>query len=245
MRHIVQFSGGAASAYVAWLVVQEFGTENTVLLFHDTKAEHPDADRFRKQVSKFVGVPITDVSDGRSLWKIIEDRMCLPGFHIPFCTEVLKQKPAEKYYKELDKQGVDYTLYNGLGIEEWRRVQRSVARAEAKGRKLRCLLAERNISDKEVKRTIRDEWKICLPEPYKYLKHNNCIPCFKAGKGHFYKVWRHYPEQFERAKQMEELVGHTVFKDKSLSELEAEWIASGEQLELDFGEEGVPCMCAV
>jgi len=92
---------------------------------------------------------------------------------------------------------------------------------------------------------IRDDWKICLPETYKYLTHNNCIPCFKAGKGHFYKVWRHYPQQFKRAKQMEELVGHTVFKDKPLSELEAEWIASEEQLELDFGEHGVPCMCAV
>ena len=65
------------SAYVAWLVVQEFGTENTVLLFHDTKAEHPDADRFRKQVSEFVGVPITEVSDGGAYWEVIgENGVC-------------------------------------------------------------------------------------------------------------------------------------------------------------------------
>lgn len=245
MKHIVQFSGGAASAYVAWLVVQEFGKENTILLFHDTKAEHPDAYRFRKQVSEFVGVPITEVSDGRDLWEVIKDNGCLPSYHIPFCTRILKQEPAEFFYDELDKQGIKYTIYNGLGIEEWQRVQRSIIRGEVAGRKVRCLLAEKRISNNEVKKTIRDKWRICLPEPYLYLTHNNCIPCFKAGKGHFYKVWRHYPEQFERAKQMEELVGHTVFKDKSLSELESEWVAAGEQLELDFGEEGVPCMCAV
>jgi len=99
VKHIVQFSGGAASAYVAWLVVQEFGAENTVLLFHDTKAEHPDADRFRKQVSEFVGVKITDVSDGRSLWEIIEDRKCLPSFHIPFCSEVLNRNRQKSITK--------------------------------------------------------------------------------------------------------------------------------------------------
>ena len=244
MKHIVQFSGGAASAYVAWLVANEFGKENTILLFHDTKSEHPDADRFRKQVSEFIGVPITEVSDGRDLWEVIKDNHCLPSSFIPFCTRVLKQEPAEAFYKELDKQGIEYTLYNGLGVEEIGRVQRSIVRGEVAGRTVRCLLAERNISDKEVKRTIRDDWRICLPEPYLYLSHNNCIPCFKAGKGHFYKVWQHYPEQFERAIQMEELTGHTVFKDTSLAELAEFWAQQDINQPLDFGDEGVPCMCA-
>ena len=245
MKHIVQFSGGAASAYVAYLVVQEYGKENTILLFHDTKAEHPDAYRFRRQVSEFIGAPITERSDGRSLWQIIEDKMCLPGYHIPFCTEKLKQIPGNEFYKQLDDQGIDFTIYNGLGPEEPGRVQKSIVRGEQAGRKVRCLLAERNISNAEVKRIIREEWGICLPEPYLYLEHNNCIPCFKGGKGHFYKVWRYYPEQFERARQMEELIGHTVFKDTSLTELAEIWARGGEQAELDFGKESIPCMCAV
>lgn len=138
IKHIVQFSGGAASAYVAWLVAQEFGKENTILLFHDTKAEHPDAERFRKQVSEFIGVPIIEVSDGRDLWEVIKDRHCLPSFHIPFCTDDLKMKPAETFYKELDKQGIKYILYNGLGVEEISRVQRSIVRGEVVGRTVRC-----------------------------------------------------------------------------------------------------------
>ena len=244
VKHIVQFSGGAASAYVAWLVVQEFCKENTILLFHDTKAEHPDAERFRKQVSEFIGVPITEVSDGRDLWEVIKDNHCLPSSFIPFCTRVLKQEPAEAFYKEFDEQGIEYMLYNGLGPEEWPRVQRSIVRGEVAGRTVRCLLAERQISNVEVKKIIRDEWKICLPEPYMHLKHNNCIPCFKAGKGHFYKVWQNYPLEFAKAVQMEELIGHTVFKYKSLAELAKHWEQQDINQPLDFGDEGLPCVCS-
>ncbi len=247
MKNIVQLSGGAASAYVAWLVVQEYGKENTVLLFHDTKAEHPDAERFRRQVSEFVGVPITERSDGRDLWEVIVDNHSLPSHFIPFCTRILKLEPSEKY---LAKQTEPYTLYNGLGPEEWGRVQRSIVRGEVQGRKVRCLLAERNISNAEVKKIIRDEWKICLPEPYIHLKHNNCIPCFKAGKGHFHKVWKYYPAEFAKAVQMEELIGHTVFKNsvtkqpEPLVELAAKWEREDINQEIDFGDEGLPCLCA-
>ena len=244
IKHIVQFSGGAASAYVAWLVAQEFGRENTILLNHNPGAEHEDTQRFLRQVSEHIGVLITDRSDGRDLWKVIEDNHALPSSFIPFCTRILKQEPAEKFYKELDKQGIKYILYNGLGVEEIGRVQRSIVRGEVAGRTVRCLLAERQISNVEVKRIIRDEWKICLPEPYLYLSHNNCIPCFKAGKGHFYKVWQNYPLEFAKAVQMEELIGHTVFKDKSLAELAKHWEQQDINQELDFGDEGVPCMCA-
>jgi 7-cyano-7-deazaguanine synthase in queuosine biosynthesis len=37
MKHIVQFSGGAASSYVAWLIAQKEKKEDITLLFHDTK----------------------------------------------------------------------------------------------------------------------------------------------------------------------------------------------------------------
>jgi len=244
MKHIVQFSGGAASAYVGWLVAQEFGKHNTVFLFHDTKAEHPDAARFRRQVSQYCGVPITDISDGRDLWEVIADNHCLPSNRIPFCTRILKAEPAQKYYKTLKQQGTEFVMYNGLGMEEWRRVQRSITRAEADGHKLRCLLMERNISDKEVKRAIRDDWKICLPEPYKYLTHNNCIPCFKAGKAHFQKVAKYFPMDFERACVLEETLGQTTFSDGiPLRKLKANWDSQTSFVELE--EDSIPCMCAI
>lgn len=241
VKHIVQFSGGAASTYVGWLVAQEFGRDNTILLNHDPGAEHPDTKRFLRQASEYIGVPITQADDGRDLWEVIKDEQCLPSHFIPFCTRVLKLEPAEKFLKQMDEP---YILYNGLGMEEMNRVQRSILRGEVVGRTVRCLLAERQISNVEVKRIIRDEWKICLPEPYLYLRHNNCIPCFKAGKHHFIKVWEHYPAEFAKAVQMEELIGHTVFKDKTLAELAKHWEQQDINQPLDFGDEGLPCMCS-
>lgn len=211
------------------------------MLFNNPKAEHPDADRFREQVSNYIGVPITEVSDGRTLWEVIEDNDCLPSNFIPFCTRILKLEPADKF---LSTQGA-FILYNGLGMEEWGRVQKSMARAEQAGRKLVCPLFARRIANTEVKRIIRDEWKICLPQPYLYLEHNNCIPCFKAGKKQWHKVWKHYPEAFRKAREMEEKIGHTVFKDISLEELSKAWEQTKGQVEFGFADDAVPCICAI
>ena len=240
MLHIVQFSGGAASAYVAKLVAEE-NHGKTILLFHDTKAEHPDAYRFRRQVAKYIGLPITEASDGRDLWQVIEDNNCLPSDRIPFCSEILKINPAKKFYKTLNEP---YTLYNGFGVFEWNRVLKARLWAQIDGYQTRSPLCDRMITDGEVKRVIRDEWKICLPQPYQYLQHNNCIPCFKGGKGHFLKVWKHYPEEFLKAIEMEKEIGYTVFKDKCLAELAERWAKGLDQEELEM-ECAVPCMCAL
>ena len=104
MKHIVMFSGGAASAYLAKLVVDERGADNTVLLHTPVYAEHPDADRFRKEVSEFIGVEITEQADGRSLWELIADYNALPSHFMPFCTQQLKI--------------LDRCAYEGIDIDE-------------------------------------------------------------------------------------------------------------------------------
>jgi len=245
MKHICLFSGGAGSAYMSWLVAQEFPND-TILLFNNPKAEHPDADRFRKQVADYIGLPITEANDGRNLWQLIDDNKCLPSSFIPFCSRILKQEPAEKYYKSLTE---DFTLYIGYDISEGRRIQRQTARIEHSGRKVRYPLMKHGLSSDAVKSIIKKEWKICLPEPYKYLRHNNCIPCFKGGIGHFKRVWRYYPEYFQKAIDKEKEIGNTVFKEKSLTEYAKEWQKNlDDNIELFSDEElddNIPCMCAL
>jgi len=243
MKHIIQFSGGAASSYVAWLIAQKYDKKDIILLFHDTKTEHPDAYRFRKQVSEFIGIEITEASDGRNLWELIEDNHSLPSQFIPFCTRILKQEPAEKFYNFMKEE---FILYNGFGVEEYRRIQRTFARAFSLNRMVKSPLYDLKIKNEEIKRIIRGKWKICLPEPYKYLNHNNCIPCFKAGKREWKKYWKYYPEEFEKAKTVEEKIGHTVFKDRSLSEYEKIW--KGRERQIDMFEDdfdNLPCLCAL
>lgn len=81
MKHIVLFSGGAASSYVAWLVSQKQKKEDIVLLHTPTFSEHPDADRFRNEVSEYIGIPITEHADGRNIWELIDDEKCIPGIN--------------------------------------------------------------------------------------------------------------------------------------------------------------------
>lgn len=189
-------------------------------------------------------MPITVEEDGRDLWKLIEDNNCLPSFHIPFCTTELKIKQSRKYFKRFREQNIDFVAHFGYGADEWRRVQKQSLRYEVEGVKSQYLIYERGIEDKEIKRIIQEDWKIELPRAYKYLKHNNCIPCFKGGKGHFKQVAKYYPEEFKRAMEMEEKIGHTVFKDCTLQNLWDEVQASKDQLTfLDDDVWGIPCMC--
>lgn len=247
MKHIVMFSGGASSSYLAYLVVKKFGKENTILLHTPTYAEDPDADRFREDVANFLGLEITVEEDGRSLWQLIDDNNCLPSFHIPFCTTELKIKQSRKYFFKLKEQGIDFTAHFGYGADEYRRVQKQLIRFELEGIKSRYLIYEKKIDNKAIKQIIEKEWKIELPRAYKYLKHNNCIPCFKGGKGHFKQVAKYYPNEFKKAMELELKIGHTVFKDCSLSEIWDEVYRAKNQYTFFDDDDfwGIPCMCAI
>lgn len=238
MKHVVLFSGGANSSYVAWLVSQKYKREDIILLHTPTYSEHPDADRFRQQVSDYLKIPITVQADGRSVWQLITDQHCLPSDMIPFCSRILKSEQADKFYKTMTD---DFIIYLGYGIDEWKRVQVNSARLQVKNIKSEYPI---KITDKEIKDIIRTQWKICLPEPYLYLNHNNCLPCFKGGQQHFYQIWKYYPEYFQKAINAESFTKHTVFKETSLTELSKKW-ASQIPLFKEDDKDMRPCMCAL
>jgi 3'-phosphoadenosine 5'-phosphosulfate sulfotransferase (PAPS reductase)/FAD synthetase len=237
MKHVVQFSGGKGSTVVAKMVIDQYGHDDVILMHHDTKAEDHDTYRFIQDVSKHLKHPVTDVSDGRSLWELVE-KYGFPSQFMPFCTEKLKQIPAKKFLKSLKE---DFILYNGFSFDEYKRVIKAQLRAEEEGNKVVSPLFEHKTFSNQLQKIILS-WGICLPNAYRYLSHNNCIPCYKGGESHWYKVWRYYPEEFNRAMLLEEKSTHTVFKDKTLRELSRMW-ARGYMPDL-FGDEGIPCMCA-
>jgi hypothetical protein len=239
MKHIVLYSGGASSAYTARLVAHKYPND-TILLHTPTYSEHPDADRFRDQFAEFLGLPITVQADGRNIWQLMDDEHCLPSDRIPFCSRILKTEQAAKYYKGL---GEEFIVYLGFDGTEWRRAQRTLARLANQGIEARYPLIENNVSSEEVKEIIKNELKICLPQPYLYLNHNNCLPCFKGGKAHFYQIWKHYPEYYEKAEKAEYNINHSVFKGITLTQLREQWQAQTPMFE--DNEDLRPCMCAL
>lgn len=242
MKHICLFSGGAASSYMSWLVAREQNKDDIILLHTPTGGEHEDSDRFRHQVADFIGLPIKTKALGMDIWTLIDYNKAIPNFHFPFCTRMLKQEQTEKFIKALNE---DFILYYGFGPDEWKRVQKALARNESVNRKVKFPLWEKQITNEQVKQIIKNEWKICLPEPYKYLQHNNCIPCWKGSQKHFKAVWKYYPEQFWKAVEKEELWGPYTLFSKSLRELASIWELENEQIALVELEESIPCMCAL
>jgi hypothetical protein len=226
---------------MSWLVVQEHGKADTILLHTPTYTEHEDSDRFRKQVANYIGLPITPHEDGRDLWEVIDDNHCLPSDRFPFCTRILKLEPRVEFVKALNDE---YILYYGFDVKEYLRAQNVWANAQVYGETVKFPLIEKMIMSKDIKKTITDEWGICLPEPYKHLKHNNCIPCYKAGVKEWKNYWKYYPERFQKAIEKEKQIGHTTFKGISLEQLVDIWEHDG-QLPLNLPEENIPCMCSI
>jgi 3'-phosphoadenosine 5'-phosphosulfate sulfotransferase (PAPS reductase)/FAD synthetase len=218
MKHVIQFSGGLASAEVARIIIDMYGKEHVILMFHDTRVEHPSNAKFKTDVCNFLGVEYVEISYSLDLWDLIVKQRALPSLWIPFCTRILKQEQGLKFLKTLKDK---YILYNGFGVHEGRRTSGSIKECSKRGIVVKSPLQEYNISDLEVMRIIRDEWKIEIPPMYNQgFPHNNCIICYKSGVSHFRRVWQYYPEEFEKAIWAEKKVSqitqknHTTFKRK-------------------------------
>lgn len=238
MKHIVQYSGGVGSAMAAYLVAQEHPKEDIILLFHDVKnsargGHDEDIYRFNADVSKFLGIPITEFSDGRSMEDVIKENKCLPGIWMPFCTRLLKLEMGDRFYDHLpyfvyhqnhpDAEElalypyVPFTLYAGYCKGEERRVNKAKFPTEYP-------VFDAGLTGDDCKRIIRDEWGLTLPRAYQWFEHNNCIPCWKSGSKEYWRlVWEHYPDRYQMAIEMEEYTGHTHFKDICLKELARKW----------------------
>jgi hypothetical protein len=100
MKHLVQFSTGAASAEVAWRVVAEYGTDGVVLLTADTRAEDEDNWRFAREVVTRLGCEWVILSDGRTPMQAGRDERCVPSNRMAVCSKILKRKVLDAYRAE-------------------------------------------------------------------------------------------------------------------------------------------------
>jgi hypothetical protein len=100
MRHLVQFSTGAASAEVAWRVVHEHGADSVVLLTADTLAEDEDNWRFAREVVSRLGCEWIRLADGRTPMQAGRDERCVPNNRMAVCSRILKRELLDRYRDE-------------------------------------------------------------------------------------------------------------------------------------------------
>src|SRR3990172_4756033 len=129
--HVVNVSGGAASAVCLFRVLERYGRENVRAVFADTGWEHPDCYRFLDDVERASGVHLDRLSDGRNIWDVFHSKQiwAQPGTVNCLASWELKRKPLAEYAASIDG---DVTVYVGFGPDEDDRMKR-----------LRCAMPDR------------------------------------------------------------------------------------------------------
>ncbi len=120
--HIVNVSGGAASAVCLFRVIERYGRDNVRAVFADTRWEHPDCYRFLDGVEKASGVPLDRLSDGRNIWEVfLDEQMLTVGSGGCKASWELKRKPLAEYTARIEG---DVVVYVGFGPDEDDRQER-------------------------------------------------------------------------------------------------------------------------
>jgi hypothetical protein len=123
-KHVVMFSTGAGSAYLAKYVIDKYGKENTILLMTDTLWEDEDNYRFMQDVTDYLNMPMTFQNDGRNPEEIFKEQLYFGNFGTAPCSKILKMKQTFEYVQNLIENGILPILYFGIGYEEAQRAPR-------------------------------------------------------------------------------------------------------------------------
>lgn len=220
--HVAMFSGGAASAYVAYYIVQKYGKENCILFFTDTLWEDADNYRFMEGVAEYIGLDITYRIDGRTPEEVFFEQKFLGNSRMAKCSEELKVRQTLIFLEELrDEHNLEPILYFGIGGHESHRavnLKNFYEHNPIEPIETRFPMLETFTEDLNAKEIIRDEWRIDLPRMYGLgFSHANCSGrCVRGGLGHYallYKVW---PDQYAEQEAMEERFRTQYNKDVSI-----------------------------
>jgi len=155
-----------------------------------------------------------------------------------YCTRELKVNPFEKWVKGKG----DFRTYIGYTYSE-------LKRAQAKDEKQIYPLIEAKTKEEEVSQFLKDRniWN----ELYKHFSRTGCFLCPKQKKEAYFMLWKHYKKEWavmhEYEKKCRELnaFNQTFFIDKTLFDLEKEFIEKDKQGSLFTFEEDpmLSCFC--
>ena len=206
-RVVVGFSGGVTSAWCAGWAIRNFPREEIVLLWHDTKEEHPDTYRFLREMSAALAMPITERSDGRSVTEVFRDENYLGNNQNAMCSRILKAEQGSRYILELKELGfTEIVKVFGYSRNEPRRIQRMLGYGIKEGFTPRFPVAEETV----IKQACADwclEMGVRPSAMYEWADHANCVGCVRGGKAYWLAVAEHAPEVFAQRAALESEFG--------------------------------------
>lgn len=211
-RVVVGFSGGVTSAWCAGWALQNYPREEVVLLWHDTKEEHPDTYRFLREMSEALGVPITERSDGRSVTQVFRDEGYLGNNQNAMCSRILKQEPGMRFMAELKAAGATEIIkVLGFSAREPKRIARECGKGLANGYTPRFPMVEHGTTKQQA-----TDWVLAMgvkpSAMYCWAEHANCVGCVKGGKAYWLAVAKNAPEVYAQRVALEEEFGHGILR---------------------------------
>jgi hypothetical protein len=221
MKHVVQFSGGLCSFWAAHRVIQRYGKDAVTLLFADTKMEDEDLYRFNKDTETALGVPITTVSDGRSVWDLFDQKGMLGNSRFPLCSVILKREVLD-CWRFANTTADSHIFHLGLDWTEGHRMNGFGGNAGMLER-FKPWVVTAPMMDAPIwdKCKMQREWTALgfkLPRLYELgFPHNNCGGfCVKAGQAQFAKLLQLLPERFAFHEAKEQAMRDRTGKDYSI-----------------------------
>ena len=247
----ISFSGGRTSAYMLWRVLQANGglPEEAKVCFANTGKEDEATLRFIKDCQDSWGIDIawleyepggyrqvsfqTASRQGEPFEALIKKKKYLPNPVARFCTEELKVKTINRYFKSLE---IEPETMVGVRADEPRRVGKLRARG------LLIPLVDAGVTQQDVQAFWRTQpFDLGLVFRDGVTPLGNCDLCFLKGPQQIMGIIKDNPERAVWWASMEREIGATFRSDRaSYSEMH-QFLT--DQADMFSAEGGISCFC--
>ena len=218
------WSGGITSAVACKIAIDLYGKDNSRVIMIDTKNEHPDTYRFKKDCEDWYGIEIEVITGiGEKYGNIFDvwrKHKSLNTATGAICSTNLKRLVREKWEK------TNTYKHQVFGFEfDKKEMNRALSMTLNHGERTRAIYPLLLLGyDKKDCIKIVEDAGIKIPEMYLLgFQNNNCFGtgCVQGGIGYWQKMREEFPDKFDVMADMEheltELKGEpvTMLKDQS------------------------------
>lgn len=201
-RRLVWFSCGAASAVLAKLATEKYGSAVEVVYCDTMATEHPDNARFFAAVERWIGRKIRVIRSDEyaDIDEVFLRTRYMAGVAGARCTVELKKRPREAMQRSTDIHMFGYTSDEQKRAESFED-QNPALHVE-------WLLIDEGVSKSDCHRMLAQAG-ISQPAMYRLgFDHNNCLGCVKSTSPRYWNdIREHFPEVFARRAAQSKALG--------------------------------------
>lgn len=117
-------SGGTTSWAAAKRSAERDGLDGLTLLFADVKGEDPDTYRFLEEGAANIGLPVTRIEDGRTVWEVFHEEGMIGNTRADLCSRILKRELMRRWLTE-NCDPANTVVILGLDSSEGDRIERT------------------------------------------------------------------------------------------------------------------------